>query len=181
MTWTIDRLQKANFFVPNTPIAIVNPQEIEDFLNGCKNMMSSEDKLARIAEQLVITELDSRISGLYKSEYMLTSIVQRMYATACALPCVYVEPNRANTVSRPFKAILHPDRYLMGFYDMGVTSDDETVDATIELLSEYLSYELKLVIGHECILHKKPIYISSPLIPEWRDDNIITFRFTYST
>jgi len=175
MTWTIDRLHKANFFVPNTPIAIVNPQEIEDFLNSCENTMPPEDKLARIAEQFAATELDPRISGLHESEHILTSIVQRMYATACALPCVYVEPNMANTVSRPFKAIMHPNRYITESYD------ESNVATTIELLSEYLGYELKLVIGHECILHKTPIYISSPLIPEWREDNIITFRFTYST
>jgi len=180
MSWTIDRLQKANFFIPNTPIAIVNPQEIEDFFNGCENTVTREDKLLRIAKQFAATELDMRISNLYKSEYVFTSIVQRMYATACALPCVYVEPNMDNTVSRPFKAILHPNRYLTAFYDMGLTSDEEAVAATIELLSEYLSYELKLFIGHECILQKKPIYISSPLIPEWGEDNIITFRFTYS-
>jgi hypothetical protein len=180
MTWTIDRLQKAQFLIPNTPIAIVNPQEIEDFLNGCENTVSREDKLLRIAEQFAATELDPQIANLYKSEYVFTSIVQKMYATACALPCVYVEPNTGTTVSRPFKAILHPNRYKT-FYDMGLTTDEEMVATTIELLSEYLSYELKLVIGHECILHKKPIYISSPLIPEWREDNIITFRFTYST
>lgn len=175
MTWTIERLQKAQFLLPNTPIAVVNPQEIEDFLNSCENEMTSEDKLTKITEQFAATELDPRISGLYKSEYVFNSIVQRMYATACALPCVYVEPNRANTISRPFKAILHPNRYITDSYD------EAAVSYTIELLSEYLGYELKLVIGHECILHKKPIYISSPLIAEWREDNIITFRFTYST
>lgn len=175
MTWTIDRLQKAQFLIPNTPIAIVNPQEIEDFLNGCENTVSREDKLLRIAEQFAATELQPQIANLYKSEYVFTSIVQRMYGTVCALPCVYVEPNVANTVSKQFKAILHPNRYITESYD------ESTVTTTIELLSEYLSYELKLFVGHESILHKTPIYISSPLIPEWREDNIITFRFTYST
>jgi hypothetical protein len=175
MTWTIERLQKAQFLIPNTPIAIVNPQEIEDFLNGCENTVSREDKLAKIAEQFAVTELDPRISGLYKSEYVFTSIVQRMYGTVCALPCVYVEPTAGTTVSKQFKAILHPNRYITDSYD------EAAITSTIELLSEYLSYELKLFVGHECILHKTPIYISSPLIPEWREDNIITFRFTYST
>ena len=175
MSWTIDRLHKANFFVPNTPIAIVNPQEIEDFLNGCENEMTREDKLVKLAEQFATTELDPQIAGLYKSEYVFTSIVQRMYATVCALPCVYVEPTAGTTVSKQFKAILHPNRYIAGAYD------EASLTSTIELLAEYLSYELKLFVGHECILHKTPIYISSPLIPEWREDNIITFRFTYST
>lgn len=175
MTWTIDRLQKAQFLIPNTPIAIVNPQEIEDFLNGCENTVTREDKLVRIAEQFAATNIDPQIAGLYKSEYVFASIVQRMYATVCALPCVHVEPRADNTVSKQFKAILHPNRYITESYD------ESNVTTTIELLSEYLSYELKLVIGHECILHKKPIYISSPLIPEWREDNIITFQFTYST
>jgi hypothetical protein len=175
MTWTIDRLQKANFLIPNTPIAIVNPQEIEDFLNTCNNRVTREDKLVKIAEQFAATKLDPQIAGLYKSEYVFTSIVQRMYATVCALPCVYVEPAASNNVSKQFKAILHPNRYIAESYD------ESTVNTTIELLSEYLSYELKLFVGHECILNKTPIYISSPLIPEWREDNIITFRFTYST
>jgi hypothetical protein len=175
MTWTIDRLQKANFLIPNTPVAIVNPQEIEDFLNGCDNTVTRDDKLVKLAEQFATTELDPRIAGLYKSEYVFTSIVQRIYGTVCALPCVYVEPNAANTVSKQFKAILHPNRYIADSYD------EASITSTIELLSEYLTYELKLFVGHECILHKKPIYISSPLIPEWREDNIITFRFTYST
>jgi hypothetical protein len=175
MTWTIERLQKANFFIPNTPIAVVNPREIEDFLNGCENTVTREDKLVKIAEQFAATELEPQIANLYKSEYVFSSIVQRMYATVCALPCVYVEPNVANTVSKQFKAILHPNRYITDSYD------EASITSTIELLSEYLTYELKLVIGHECILQKKPIYISSPLIPEWREDNIITFRFTYST
>jgi hypothetical protein len=175
MTWTIERLQKAQFLIPNTPIAIVNPQEIEDFLNGCENTVSREDKLLRIAEQFAATELDPQIANLYKSEYVFTSIVQKIYGTACALPCVYVEPNTGTTVFKQFKAILHPNRYITESYD------ESTVTTTIELLSDYLSYELKLFIGHECILHKTPIYISSPLIPEWREDNIITFRFTYST
>jgi len=90
MTWTIERLQKAQFLIPNTPIAIVNPQEIEDFLNGCENTVSREDKLLRIAEQFAATELDPQIANLYKSEYVFTSIVQKIYGTACALPCVYV-------------------------------------------------------------------------------------------
>jgi len=174
MSWTIDRLHKANFFVPNTPIAIVNPQEIEDFLNSCENTMSREDKLLRVAEQFAVTELQPQIANLYKSEYVFTSIVQKMYSTVCALPCVYVEPNTGTTVSKQFKAILHPNRYITDSYD------ESTVSTTIELLSEYLSYELKLFIGHECILNKKPIYISSPLIPEWREDNIIAFSFTHS-
>jgi hypothetical protein len=174
MTWTIDRLQKANFLIPNTPIAIVNPQEIEDFFNSCENTVTREDKLLRVAEQFAATELQPQISNLYKSEYVFTSIVQKMYSTVCALPCVYVEPNKANTVSRPFKAIMHPNRYITDSYD------EAAVSYTIELLSDYLSYELKLFIGHECILNKKQIYISSPLIPEWREDNIISFSFTYS-
>jgi hypothetical protein len=174
MSWTIDRLQKANFFIPNTPIAIVNPQEIEDFFNGCENTVTREDKLLRIAEKFAATELQPQIANLYKSEHVFSSIVQKMYSTVCALPCVYVEPNTVSTTSRQFKAILHPNRYITDSYD------ESTVITTIELLSEYLSYELKLFIGHECILQKKPIYISSPLIPEWGEDNIITFRFTYS-
>jgi hypothetical protein len=173
MTWNIDRLKRAGFLLTESNIS--NAQEIEEFLSNCESTVATEDKLHTITEKFSIAELQPQISKMHRSDYLFTSIIQNMYATVSALPCVYVQRDIVPTKLRNFKAILHLDRYINDSYD------EATVKGTIELLSEYLGYELKLFIGHECVLNKTPIYIDSPLIPTVGEDNIITFSFTYST
>lgn len=172
MTWTLDRLKKANFLLPE--ISDVEIPNIQFVLTNADDSATVEEKVSVLLERFKDTVLPSEIVGMHERDYVLTNIVRNMYTTACALPNVHVTGASEKLETKQFKAIFNLERYASWVYE------ESTITSAIELLSEYLSYELKLFIGHNCLLQRKHIYISSPLVLTC-NDNIVTFSFTYST
>lgn len=175
MSWTIERLYKANFLQDLSDKRVCM---VENFLNTCKNEQSPEEKLDKLVQNFNnnpdILNPPEKYNNFIEIKSVCESVIKNIYKTPCALQNVTVKNCDTDLILRPLKAIINLEFWKP---ELSIGQDE-----LVELLSEYIGYELRLFIGHDFLLERKVLNIIDPLIATHNTEaNIINFHFTYTS